>query len=213
MNLILMGAPGAGKGTQSEKISERWGIPALSTGEMLRGAIKAGTQLGNEAKAFMDAGNLVPDELVIGIIKEYLSSDKCQNGFILDGFPRTIPQAEALDAMGIRIDCALSIEVADEKIVERMSGRRLCSGCGASDHTVYKPTKVQDVCDACGSALYIRADDAAETVLNRLHTYHSVTEPLKEFYSAKGLLVCVEGREEIEDTTRAVFEALEAVEG
>jgi len=213
MNLILMGAPGAGKGTQSEKISERWGIPALSTGEMLRGAIKAGTQLGNEAKAFMDAGNLVPDELVIGIIKEYLSSDKCRNGFILDGFPRTIPQAEALDAMGIRIDCALSIEVADEKIVERMSGRRLCSGCGASYHTVYKPTKVQDVCDACGSALYIRADDAAETVLNRLHTYHNVTEPLKEFYSAKGLLVCVEGREEIEDTTAAVFAALEAVEG
>ena len=213
MNLILMGAPGAGKGTQSEKISERWGIPSLSTGEMLRGAIKAGTQLGNEAKAFMDAGNLVPDELVIGIIKEYLSSDKCQNGFILDGFPRTIPQAEALDAMGVRIDCALSIEVADEKIVERMSGRRLCSGCGASYHTVYKPTKVQDVCDACGAALYIRADDAAETVLNRLHTYHNVTEPLKEFYSAKGLLVCVEGREEIEDTTAAVFAALEAVEG
>ena len=213
MNLILMGAPGAGKGTQSEKISERWGIPALSTGEMLRGAIKAGTQLGNEAKAFMDAGNLVPDELVIGIIKEYLSSDKCQNGFILDGFPRTIPQAEALDAMGVRIDCALSIEVADEKIVERMSGRRLCSSCGASYHTVYKPSKVQDVCDVCSSALYVRADDAAETVLNRLNTYHSVTEPLKEFYSAKGLLVCVEGREEIEDTTAAVFAALEAVEG
>ena len=213
MNLILMGAPGAGKGTQSEKISERWGIPALSTGEMLRGAIKAGTQLGNEAKAFMDAGNLVPDELVIGIIKEYLSSDKCQNGFILDGFPRTIPQAEALDAMGVRIDCALSIEVADEKIVERMSGRRLCSSCGASYHTVYKPSKVQDVCDVCSSALYVRADDAEETVLNRLNTYHSVTEPLKEFYSAKGLLVCVEGREEIEDTTAAVFAALEAVEG
>ena len=213
MNLILMGAPGAGKGTQSEKISERWGIPALSTGEMLRGAIKAGTQLGNEAKAFMDAGNLVPDELVIGIIKEYLSSDKCQNGFILDGFPRTIPQAEALEAMGVRIDCALSIEVADEKIVERMSGRRLCSGCGASYHTVYKPSKVQDVCDACGSSLYVRADDAAETVLNRLKTFHDVTEPLKEFYSNKGLLVCVEGREEIEDTTAAVFAALEAVEG
>ena len=208
-----MGAPGAGKGTQSEKISERWGIPALSTGEMLRGAIKAGTQLGNEAKAFMDAGNLVPDELVIGIIKEYLSSDKCQNGFILDGFPRTIPQAEALEAMGVRIDCALSIEVADEKIVERMSGRRLCSGCGASYHTVYKPSKVQDVCDACGSSLYVRADDAAETVLNRLKTFHDVTEPLKEFYSKKGLLVCVEGREEIEDTTAAVFAALEAVEG
>ena len=208
-----MGAPGAGKGTQSEKISERWGIPALSTGEMLRGAIKAGTQLGNEAKAFMDAGNLVPDELVIGIIKEYLSSDKCQNGFILDGFPRTIPQAEALEAMGVRIDCALSIEVADEKIVERMSGRRLCSSCGASYHTVYKPSKVQDVCDACGSSLYVRADDAAETVLNRLKTFHDVTEPLKEFYSKKGLLVCVEGREEIEDTTAAVFAALEAVEG
>ena len=203
-----MGAPGAGKGTQSEKISERWGIPALSTGEMLRGAIKAGTQLGNEAKAFMDAGNLVPDELVIGIIKEYLSSDKCQNGFILDGFPRTIPQAEALEAMGVRIDCALSIEVADEKIVERMSGRRLCSGCGASYHTVYKPSKVQDVCDACGSSLYVRADDAAETVLNRLKTFHDVTEPLKEFYSKKGNLVCVEGREEVEDTTAAVLKAI-----
>ena len=213
MNLILMGAPGAGKGTQSAKISEKWGIPALSTGEMLRAAIKEGTQLGNEAKAYMDAGNLVPDNLVIGIIKEYLSSGKCQNGFILDGFPRSIPQAEALDAMGVKIDCVLSIEVDDEKIIERMSGRRICSGCGASYHVKYIPTKKENICDSCGSALYIRDDDAAETVISRLNTYHNITEPLKEYYSKKGNLVCVEGREKIEDTTAAVFAELSKIEG
>ncbi len=212
MNLILMGAPGAGKGTQAVKISEKWGIPSLSTGEILRAAIKAGTQLGNEAKAYMDAGNLVPDALVIGIIKEYLSSEKCQNGFILDGFPRSIPQAEALDAMGVKIDCVLSIEVDDEKIIERMSGRRICSGCGASYHVKYNPSKTENVCDACSSALYTRADDAAETVLSRLETYHSITEPLKEYYSSKGNLVCVKGMEKIEDTTAAVFEALGKIE-
>ena len=212
MNLILMGAPGAGKGTQSAKITEKWNIPAVSTGDMLRAAVKEGTELGKTAKSFMDAGQLVPDEVVIGIIKDYLSSDKCENGFILDGFPRSIPQAEALDAMGVRIDAALSLEVADEKIVERMSGRRICSSCGASYHVVYNPPKQTDVCDACASALYTRADDAAETVLNRLKTFHEITEPLKDYYAAKGLLICVEGQENVEDTTAGVMNALSKFE-
>ena len=207
MNLILMGAPGAGKGTQSEKISEKWGIPAISTGDMLRAAIKAGTELGKTAKSYMDEGKLVPDEIVIGIIKEHLATDACKNGFILDGFPRSIPQAEALDAMGVQIDAVLSIEVADEKIVERMSGRRVCT-CGASYHVAYKPSKKDGICDKCGAELYIRKDDAPETVLSRLETYHSQTEPLKEFYAKKGLLVTVEGQEEVADTTRLTFEAL-----
>lgn len=208
MNLILMGAPGAGKGTQSAKISEKWNIPAVSTGDMLRSAVREGTPLGVAAKSCMDEGKLVPDEIVIGIIKDYLSSDKCTNGFILDGFPRSIPQAEALDAMGVKIDAALSIEVADEKIVERMSGRRICSGCGASYHVKYNPPKVQDVCDTCSASLYTRDDDAAETVLNRLETFHKTTEPLKDYYAAKNLLICVEGREKVEDTTAAVMSAL-----
>ena len=207
MNLILMGAPGAGKGTQSEKISEKWNIPAIATGDILRAAIKAGTALGQTAKSYIDDGKLVPDEIVIGIIKEYLTSDACKNGFILDGFPRSIPQAEALDAMGVEIDAVLSIEVADEKIVERMSGRRVCT-CGASYHTAYKPSQKEGICDKCGAELFIRKDDAPETVLNRLHTYHEVTEPLKEFYSKKGLLLTVEGQEEVADTTRLTFEAL-----
>ena len=212
MNLILMGAPGAGKGTQSAKISDKWNIPAVSTGDMLRAAVKEGTEMGVKAKSFMDAGQLVPDEVVIGIIKDYLSSDKCTNGFILDGFPRSIPQAEALEKMGVKIDAALSIEVADEKIVERMSGRRICSSCGASYHTVYNPPKVADVCDSCASALYTRADDAAETVLSRLETYHSITEPLKDFYAARNLLICVEGQEKVEDTTALVMKALSKFE-
>ena len=208
MNLILMGAPGAGKGTQSAKISEKWNIPAVSTGDMLRAAVREGTELGVAAKSCMDAGQLVPDEIVIGIIKDYLSSDKCTNGFILDGFPRSIPQAEALDAMGVKIDAALSIEVADEKIVERMSGRRICSGCGASYHVKYNPPKAENVCDSCSASLYTRDDDAAETVLNRLETFHKTTEPLKDYYAAKGLFICVEGREKVEDTTAAVMSAL-----
>ncbi|MBE6555690.1 MAG: adenylate kinase [Ruminococcaceae bacterium] len=207
MNLILMGAPGAGKGTQSEKISEKWNIPAIATGDILRAAIKAGTELGKTAKSYIDDGKLVPDEIVIGIIQEYLASDVCKNGFILDGFPRSIPQAEALDAMGVRIDAVLAIEVADEKIVERMSGRRVCT-CGASYHVAYKPSQKAGICDKCGAELYIRKDDAPETVLNRLKTYHAQTEPLKEYYSKKGLLVTVEGQEEVADTTRLVFEAL-----
>ena len=208
MNLILMGAPGAGKGTQSAKISEKWNIPAVSTGDMLRAAVKEGTPLGLAAKSCMDEGKLVPDEVVIGIIKDYLSSDKCNNGFILDGFPRSIPQAEALDAMGVKIDAALSIEVADEKIVERMSGRRICSGCGASYHVKYNPPKTENVCDSCSASLYTRDDDAAETVLNRLTTFHKITEPLKDYYAAKNLLICVEGQEMVEDTTAAVMAAL-----
>ena len=212
MNLILMGAPGAGKGTQSAKISEKWNIPAVSTGDMLRAAVKEGTALGVTAKSYMDAGKLVPDEVVIGIIKDYLSSDKCSNGFILDGFPRSIPQAKALDEMGVKIDAALSIEVPDELIVERMSGRRICSSCGASYHVKYNPPKTADVCDACSSSLYTRADDAAETVLNRLSTYHQTTEPLKDYYSKKGILICVDGCQTVEQTTAFVMDALSGVE-
>ena len=211
MRLIIMGAPGAGKGTQSEKISAKWNIPSVSTGDMLRAAVKEGTELGRAAKTCMDAGQLVPDEIVIGIIRDYLSSDKCKDGFILDGFPRSIPQAEALDAMGVKIDAVLSIEVPDEKIVERMSGRRVCQ-CGASYHVAYKAPKVAGICDSCGAALYTRDDDAAETVLKRLETYHNTTEPLKDFYAAKGLLVCVAGREEVKDTTADVMNALSKFE-
>ena len=207
MNLILMGAPGAGKGTQSEKISEKWGIPAISTGEILRAAIKEGTSLGKKAKSYIDDGKLVPDEVVIGIIQEYLTSDACKNGFILDGFPRSIPQAEALDAMGVRIDAALVLEVADDKIIKRMSGRRVCT-CGASYHVEYRPSRVEGICDKCGAALYVRQDDAPATVTKRLETYHTQTEPVKAYYAAKGLLVTVEGQEEVADTTSLVFKAL-----
>jgi len=210
MNLILMGAPGAGKGTQSERISAKWNIPAVSTGDMLRAAIREGSELGKTAKGYMDAGQLVPDEVVIGIIKDYLASDVCKNGFILDGFPRSIPQAEALDAMGVKIDKVLSIEVKDEAIVERMSGRRVCSGCGASYHVKYNPSEKENVCDKCGKSLFIRDDDAEDTVKKRLDTYHMQTEPLKAFYDKKGILVSVEGQEKVEDTTALVFAALEA---
>ena len=208
MNLILLGAPGAGKGTQSAKISEKYGIPAIAPGDILRGAIKAGTELGKSAKSYIDAGQLVPDAVVIGIIKDYLSTDSCKNGFILDGFPRSIPQAEALDAMGVRIDCVLNIEVPDEAIVSRMSGRRVCS-CGASYHVEYNPPKQEGVCDKCGASVYVRADDAAETVAKRLETYHAQTEPLKDYYAAKGILVTVEGQDDVADTTALVYRALE----
>lgn len=208
MNLILMGAPGAGKGTQSAKISEKYNIPAVSTGDMLRAAVKAGTEFGLSAKEYMDAGKLVPDEVVVGIVKDHLSTEACKNGFILDGFPRTIPQAEALEKMGVKIDVVLSIEVPDEKIIARMSGRRVCS-CGASYHVEYIKPRVDGICDKCGSKLYIRDDDREETVANRLKTYHAQTEPLKDFYAERGNLVCVEGQEEVADTTALVFKALE----
>ena len=211
MNMILLGAPGAGKGTQSAKISEKYHIPAIATGDILRSAMKNETELGKAAKSNVEAGKLVPDEVVIGIIKEYLASDACKNGFILDGFPRSIPQAKALDEMGVRIDVVLNIEVEDEKIVERMSGRRVCS-CGASYHVKHNPPKTEGVCDKCGEALYVRADDSAETVKNRLATFHAQTEPLKEYYSEKGILVTVHGQEEVADTTALVFEALRPFE-
>ena len=210
MNLILMGAPGAGKGTQSSKISAKYNIPAVSTGDMLRAAVKAGTKLGLSAKEYMDAGKLVPDEVVVGIIKDHLSTEACANGFILDGFPRTIPQAEALEKMGVKIDVVLSIEVPDEKIIARMSGRRVCA-CGASYHVEYIKPQVDGVCDKCGGQLYIRDDDREETVANRLKTYHAQTEPLKDFYSERGNLICVEGQEEVADTTALVLGALKAV--
>ena len=210
MKLILLGAPGAGKGTQAANICAKYNIPAISTGDALRAAIKEGTQLGLEAKSYMDAGKLVPDEVVIGLIKEKLASDACKNGFILDGFPRSIPQAEALDAMGIQMDVVLSLEVADEKIVERMSGRRVCH-CGASYHVAYLPPKTEGICDKCGAELYIRDDDAEATVRKRLDTFHAQTEPLKDYYESKGILVTVQGREEVEDTSAAVLEALAGV--
>lgn len=208
MDLILMGAPGAGKGTQSAKISEKWNIPAISTGDILRAAIKSGSELGRSAKSYIDAGQLVPDEVVIGLIRERLASPECKNGFILDGFPRSIPQAEALDAMGINIDVVLSLSVEDEVIVERMSGRRVCA-CGASYHVQSNPPKREGVCDKCGAELVIRSDDNPETVKKRLKTYHEQTEPLEAYYAAKGKLVRVEGRNSVQDTTVAVFKALE----
>ena len=209
MKLILLGAPGAGKGTQAELICEKLNIPAISTGNIIREAMKQGTEMGKKAKERVDAGQLVPDEVVIGIIKERLSQDDCKGGFILDGFPRTIPQAEALDTMGIEIDKVLSIEVSDENIIRRMSGRRVCPDCGASYHIEYKKPAKEGICNACGASLIIRKDDKPETVLDRLNVYHEQTEPLKDYYKACGKLVIVEGQDEVEDTTRLVLAALE----
>ena len=209
MKLILLGAPGAGKGTQAEKIVEKYGIPAISTGNILRAAVKEGTEMGLKAKSFMDAGGLVPDEVVIGIIKDRLKEKDCENGFILDGFPRTIPQAQALEDANVEIDKVVDIEVPDEKITKRMSGRRVCAQCANSYHMEYKKPKVEDVCDACGGELIQRKDDAPETVQARLVEYHEMTEPLKDFYKNLGKLVVVEGQEEVADTTALVFAALE----
>lgn len=209
MKLILLGAPGAGKGTQAEVICKALNIPAISTGNIIREALAQGTEMGLKAKSFMDAGQLVPDDVVIGIIKERLAKDDCANGFILDGFPRTIPQAEALDAMGVIIDKVIDIEVPDEKIAARMSGRRVCKDCGSSYHLEYKAPKAEGVCDACDGELVQRKDDAPETVLDRLAVYHKQTEPLKDYYSKKGILRIVEGQEEIADTSALTLKALE----
>ena len=209
MKLILLGAPGAGKGTQAEVICEKLNIPAISTGNIIREALANGTEMGLKAKSFIDAGQLVPDEVVIGIIKDRLAKDDCANGFILDGFPRTIPQAEALDAMGVDIDRVIDIEVPDEKIVARMSGRRVCKACGASYHLEYKVPRKEGVCDACGAELVQRKDDHPDTVLDRLAVYHKQTEPLKDYYSKKGILHIVEGQEEVADTTALTLKALE----
>ena len=210
MNLILLGAPGAGKGTQAEVISETLKIPTISTGNMIREALKSGTEMGRKAKEYVDAGKLVPDEVVIGIIKERLAQPDCADGFILDGFPRTIPQAEALDRMGIVIDRVIDIEVADETIAQRVSGRRVCPACGASYHVEYKKPAVDNVCDRCGDTLIQRKDDHPDTVRERLQVYHDQTEPLKSYYAASGKLFIVEGQEDVADTTRLTLAALEA---
>ncbi len=210
MNLILLGAPGAGKGTQAEVICNAYGIPTISTGNIIREAVKNGTELGEQTKSYLDAGALVPDELVIALVKERLAQPDCANGFILDGFPRTVPQAKALDEMKVRIDTVLDIEVADEKIVGRLSGRRVCSNCGASYHLEYKPSKAEGVCDSCGGGLIQRKDDHPDTVLERLRVYHEQTEPLKDYYSAQGKVTVVYGQEEVKDTSALVLKALEA---
>ena len=211
MRLILLGAPGAGKGTQAEIISEKYNIPTISTGNNIRAALKNGTEKGLKAKSYIDAGELVPDEVVIGIIKERLAEPDCMGGFILDGFPRTIPQAEALDNMGITIDCALSIEVADSEIVKRMSGRRVCEKCGASYHTEFKKPEVDGVCNLCEGKLVIRKDDEPETVLNRLNVYHEQTEPLKSYYENQNKLLIVQGQQELKETTALVLKALSEI--
>jgi adenylate kinase len=209
MKLVLLGAPGAGKGTQAEILSRTLSIPTISTGNILRAAMKNGTPVGLKAKAFVEAGQLVPDDVIIGIIEERLSQSDCANGYILDGVPRTIPQAEAMEAKGIEIDCALSIEVADQTIIDRMSGRRTCKNCSQTFHVLYHPPKQDGVCDFCGGELTIRKDDAPETVKNRLDVYHKETEPLKAFYEQRGKLISVEGQPTIEATTAAIRKALE----
>ncbi len=208
MKLILLGAPGAGKGTQAERLCKRLNIPTISTGNILRAAVRNGTPTGLRAKACMDAGQLVSDDIIIGIINERLAQDDCKDGYILDGVPRTIAQAEALEAAGISFDAAVSIEISDEAIMERMSGRRVCPACGASYHVVAIPPAVEGICDSCGAQLTIRKDDEPETVKARLAVYHSETEPLKEFYAARGLLIPVETRATADETTAAILEAL-----
>ena len=209
MNLIFLGAPGAGKGTQAEKVCDLLKIPAISTGNILREAVKNGTEMGQKAKSYMDAGNLVPDDVIIGIVKERLAQSDCENGFVLDGVPRTVAQAEALDQMGVEIDRVINIHVDDEKIVRRMSGRRVCGDCGASYHIDYKPSKVDGVCDKCGGKLVIRKDDEASIVKDRLRVYHEQTEPLIAYYEKKGILKTVIGQEEIADTSALVRKAVE----
>ncbi len=208
MKLILLGAPGAGKGTQADILSKKLGISTISTGNILRAAMKNGTPVGLRAKEYVESGKLVPDEVVIGIVQERLAEKDCAGGYILDGMPRTIPQAEALERGGIDIDCALSIEVEDAVIVERMSGRRTCPDCGASFHIKANPPKAEGICDNCGAALTIRRDDAPETVRDRLATYHAETEPLKAFYAERGKLKTVDNQPTIEATTAEIEKAL-----
>ena len=208
MKLILLGAPGAGKGTQAEIISKKLNIPTISTGNILREAIKNGTETGLKAKSFMDAGKLVPDDVIIGIVRERVARADCANGFILDGVPRTIPQAEALEAAGIHFDAVVSIEIADEVIEARMTGRRVCGSCGASFHIVANPPKHDGICDLGGAPLTVRKDDAPETVKNRLKVFHAETEPLKDFYKKLGNLKLVEGNQPIEYATRDILAAL-----
>ena len=211
MNLILLGAPGAGKGTQGELISKKLGIPTISTGNMLREAVANGTELGKKVKSIMESGALVPDELILDLVEERVAQPDCEKGFILDGVPRTLPQAEALDARGVRIDHVVSLEIDDEVITERMSGRRVCKGCGASYHIVNNPPKTEGICDLCGSEVAIRKDDEPETVKHRLEVYHTSTEVLKSYYAAQGKVRTVEGNQPIEDAQRDILEAIGAL--
>ena len=212
MRLILLGAPGAGKGTQAEILSKRLGIPTISTGNILREAFRNRTETGLNAKAFMDQGNLVPDEVIIGIVAERLAQPDCASGFILDGVPRTIAQAEAMEQAGISFDAVVAIEIPDEKIVARMGGRRVCESCGASYHIVNIPPKTEGVCDVCGGKLVQRKDDNPETVRDRLAVYHKETEPLKGFYEARGILKTVEDQPTVAGTTQAILRELGVTE-
>ena len=202
MKVIMLGAPGAGKGTQAKKLAAEYSIPHISTGDIFRANIKEGTELGKKAKAYMDAGQLVPDELVCDLVVDRIQQDDCKNGYLLDGFPRTIPQAEALDAavekLGEKIDYAVNIDVPDDNIINRMSGRRACVGCGATYHIVFNPPKVEDVCDVCGKSLILRDDDKPETVRTRLDVYHAQTQPLIDYYAGRGVLVTVDGTQNMD---------------
>ena len=209
MKLILLGAPGAGKGTQAEILCDKLGIPTISTGNILRAAVKEGTPMGKKAKSFMDAGALVPDDVIVGIVKERLAEPDCAKGFILDGMPRTIAQGEALEQMGVEIDKVVNLIVPDEAITRRMSGRRVCAKCGASYHIVNKPSAKEGVCDRCGGSLIVRKDDEPATVLDRLKVYHEQTEPLVGFYRQRGKLAVIDS-DTIEGTTAAILKALEA---
>ena len=212
MKIIMLGAPGAGKGTQAKKIAAQYSIPHISTGDIFRANIKNNTELGQKAKTYMDKGELVPDSLVVDLIMDRFKEADCANGYVLDGFPRTIPQAEALDnalkANGEKVDFAINVEVPDENIINRMSGRRACVGCGATYHIKYNPTKVEGVCDACGEKLILRDDDKPETVKNRLSVYHEQTQPLIEYYTGKGVLKEVDGTQPMDDVFAAIVNIL-----
>jgi len=210
MKLVLLGAPGAGKGTQAEILGVKLGVPTISTGTILRAAIKNGTPVGVQAKSYVDGGKLVPDEVIIGIVAERLAQPDCKDGFILDGVPRTIGQADAMERLGVKVNHVLSIEISDEEIEQRMEGRRVCDKCGAPYHIAAKPPKVEGLCDSCGGELIQRNDDKPETVKERLRVYHAETEPLKEFYGVRGLLAKVQNQPDIPSTTAAMLEALEA---
>ena len=214
MKIIMLGAPGAGKGTQAKKIAAKYDIPHISTGDIFRANIKNGTELGNKAKTYMDQGLLVPDELVVDLVVDRVQQDDCKNGYVLDGFPRTIPQAEALDkalaALGDKVDYAIDVNVPDENIVNRMGGRRACVGCGATYHLVYAPTKTEGICDVCGKELILRDDDKPETVQKRLNVYHNQTQPLIDYYKGQGILKSVDGTVDINDVFAAIVEILGA---
>lgn len=212
MKIIMLGAPGAGKGTQAKKIAAQYSIPHISTGDIFRANIKNNTELGQKAKTYMDKGELVPDSLVVDLIMDRFKEADCANGYVLDGFPRTIPQAEALDnalkANGEKVDFAINVEVPDENIINRMSGRRACVGCGATYHIKYNPTKVEGVCDACGEKLILRDDDKPETVKNRLSVYHEQTQPLIDYYNKAGILAEVDGTKDMEDVFKDIVNIL-----